>query len=713
MRTRPGRPYPLGATWDGHGANFSLFSGHATKVELCLFDRRDATVETHRIRMTEQTDQVWHCYLRDIRPGQLYGYRVDGPYEPGAGHRFNPAKLLLDPYATQIGRTVTWHDALWDEPAGHGGNGTPDRRDTAPWASLGVVTNPAFDWGDDRPPHTPWSETIIYELHVRGFTRRHPEVPDHLRGTYGGLASEPVVRHLLALGITAVELLPVHQHASERALVDRGMTNYWGYNSLGFLAPDVRYATSAETAVQEFKSMVRRLHTAGLEVILDVVYNHTAEGDRHGPTLSWRGIDNAAYYRLRLDDPSTYLDFTGCGNTLDMQHPRALQLVMDSLRYWVGEMHVDGFRFDLASALTRARSDVDMDCAFLDIIRQDPVLSQVKLIAEPWDLGRGGYQAGRFPAPFSEWNDQFRDTVRRFWRGDGGQVANLATRLAGSSDIYAAGGRRPTASVNYLTSHDGFTLADLVSYRHKHNDDNGEANRDGADDNRSWNCGVEGWSDNPEVSALRVRMRRNLLATLVLSQGVPMLCAGDEMGRTQAGNNNAYCQDNETSWVDWRLGSAAERFLEFVRELVAVRVQHPVLRRQRFLHGHRVGESPTKDLAWYDPAGGEMTDTAWHTDCVRCVGMGLNGDAIAEDDENDEVDAQKRRILDDTLLLLFNAGPDPVDFCLPATAGAGSWRLVFDTADELVVRRTVHGGRYRLRDRSVAVLTTPRELRER
>ena len=461
MKTGPGRPYPLGATWDGSGVNFSLFTGHATGVDLCLFDRPEATGEAHRVSMAEQTNQVWHCYLPDIRPGQLYGYRVDGPYDPTVGHRFNPAKLLLDPYTTRIGRTLTWHDALCDEPSRDRGHGTPDPRDTAPWAPLGVVTDPAFDWDDDRPPRTPWSDTVIYELHVKGFTWRHPDVPGHLRGTYRGLASEPVLRHLQALGVTAVELLPVHQHAGEPALVERGMTNYWGYNSLGFLAPDIRYATTAETAVQEFKTMVRRLHAAGLEVILDVVYNHTAEGDRHGPTLSWRGIDNVAYYRLRPDDPATYLDVTGCGNTLDTRHPRVLQLVIDSLRYWVLEMHVDGFRFDLASALARKRSHVDMDGGFINVIRRDPVLSLVKLIVEPWDLGRGGYQVGRFPQPFREWNDRYRDTVRRFWRGDGGQMADLATRLAGSSDLYATGGRSPSASVNFLTAHDGFTLLEL------------------------------------------------------------------------------------------------------------------------------------------------------------------------------------------------------------------------------------------------------------
>ena len=705
MRTLPGRPDPLGATWDGHGVNFALFSGHATTVDLCLFDRRDATVETHRVTVPEQTDLVWHCYLPDAHPGQLYGYRVAGPYEPAAGHRFNPAKLLLDPYATEIGRTLIWHDALCDEPLRNGGHGTPDPRDTAPWAPLGVVADPAFDWGDDRPPRTPWTDTLIYELHVKGFTWRHPGVPEHLRGTYGGLVSEPVLHHLQALGVTAVELLPVHQHVSERALVDRGMTNYWGYNSLAFMAPDIRYATSAETAVDEFKTMVRRLHAAGLEVILDVVYNHTAEGDRHGPTLSWRGLDNAAYYRLRSDDPSRYLDYTGCGNTLDLRQPRVLQLVMDSLRYWVRDMRVDGFRFDLATALARERSTVDMRGGFVDMLRQDPVLSQVKLIVESWDLGRGGYQVGRFPPPFREWNDQFRNTVRRFWRGDAGQIPKLATRLSGSSDLYGAGGRSPTASVNFLTAHDGFTLVDLVSYRHKHNEDNGEANRDGADDNRSWNVGVEGPSDDPEVTALRARMRRSLLATLALSQDVPMLSAGDELGRTQSGNNNAYCQDNETSWVDWRLSLPAERFLAFVRALVAFRAGHPVLRRRGFLRGCCIGEGRAKDLAWFDPAGGEMTDTSWHAVARRSVGMRLDGNAM----DLADVDARGHRIQDDTLFVLFNAGRRSVEFALPVAPGDGTWRLVFDTADEMIVRRMVDEGSYHLRAHTVAVLLTPGE----
>lgn len=697
MRARPGQPAPLGAIWDGHGVNFALFSAHATRVDLCLFDSRESHVESHRVRMSERTDQVWHCYLPDARPGQLYGYRVDGPYDPPNGHRFNATKLLFDPYTTQVGRAPGWHDALCDEPRRGEGRGGPDRRDTARWAPLSMVTDREFDWGGDQPPLTRWADTVIYELNVKGFTWRHPDIPDPLRGTYLGLASEPVLRHLRALGVTAVELLPVHQHVSEQALLDRGMVNYWGYNSLGFLAPDVRYATAPETSVREFKTMVRQCHAAGLEVILDVVYNHTAEGGSHGPTLSWRGLDNATYYRLQPDNLAAYHDVTGCGNTLDVREPRVLQLVMDSLRYWVQEMHVDGFRFDLASTLARGRSGVDMRGGFFAMIRQDPALSAVKLIAEPWDLGHDGYQVGRFPAPFREWNDKYRDTARRFWRGDEGQAKELATRLAGSSDLYASGGRRPTASVNFLTAHDGFTLADLVSYSHKHNEANGEDNRDGGDDTGSWNCGAEGPTDDPEVTALRARMRRSLLATLVVSQGVPMLSAGDEMGRSQGGNNNAYCQDNETSWVDWGRTPDVERFLTFVRELMAFRMAHPTLRRRRFLRGGGLGHGRRRDLAWLDPTGGEMTDEAWHSPFVRCLGMRLDGDAV------DEVNDEGQPLRDDTVLVLFNAAREPVDFSLPDAGSAGSWHLVFDTADETVGRRDVIG-RYRLRDHTVAIL---------
>lgn len=683
MKFRPGNPYPLGATWDGKGVNFSIFSEHAGKVELCLFEGPDATRETARLPLPERTDFVWHGYLPGVRPGQLYGYRVSGPYEPSAGHRFNPAKVVLDPCAKGIGRTLRWDDAVYgwrvDDPEG---DLKADGRDSAPFAPLAAVLDPAFEWGDDAPPRTPWHETVIYEVHVKGFTARHPDVPPHLRGTYLGLASDAAVRHFTDLGITAVELLPVHQAASERRLVRAGLTNYWGYNTLACFAPDVRFATSPDRAVEEFKTMVRRLHAAGIEVILDVVYNHTAEGGRDGPTLSLRGIDNRSYYRLRPDEPAEYVDFTGCGNTLDAAHARVLQLIVDSLRHWVLEMHVDGFRFDLAGVLARGGRGAcafDRDGPFLRAIYQDPVLSQVKLIAEPWDLGPGGHQTGNFPAPWAEWNDRYRDTVRRFWRGDAGQVPALATRLAGSSDLYEQSERAPSAGINFVTAHDGFTLADLVSYEKKRNEANGEANRDGAHDNLSWNCGVESTTSDAEIRALRARQKRNLLATLLLSQGVPMICGGDELGRTQRGNNNAYCQDNETSWFDWDLAPADRDLLEFVRRLIRFRRDHPVLRRRRFLRGTATGSARTGDVAWFGPDGREMTDEAWRLAALKCLGMRLAGDAL------DETDERGRRCVDDTLLILFNADDREAPFTLPGI-GIGSdrgaaWTRVLDTME--------------------------------
>jgi glycogen operon protein len=549
-RTRPGRPYPLGATWDGAGVNFALFSEHATAVALCLYDERDPGKEVRQVRVEQRTDQVWHVYLPGVRPGTLYAFRVNGPYEPRQGHRFNPAKALLDPYAKAIAGTLQWNDAFFGYRAGDpAGDVRPDDRDSAPYLPKSVVVDPTFDWEGDRPPLTRWSRTVIYEMHVKGFTRRHPEAPPELRGTYAGLAAPAAVRHLTELGVTAVELLPVHHSVTEKHQADRGLTNYWGYNSIGFFCPDSRYSSSGHLGqqVDEFKRMVKTLHRAGIEVILDVVYNHTAEGNHLGPTLSFRGIDNAAYYRLSSEDLRYHVDYTGCGNTLNMRHPRTIQLLMDSLRYWVLDMHVDGFRFDLAAALARELHDVDRLSAFFDVIHQDPVISQVKLIAEPWDLGEGGYQVGNFPVGWTEWNGKYRDTIRRYWKGDEGQVAELAYRLTGSSDLYEMGGRRPYASVNFVTAHDGFTLADLVSYDAKHNLANGEDNRDGTDDNGSWNCGVEGPTDDPAILALRERQMRNFLATLFLSQGIPMLLSGDEIGHTQRGNNNAYCQDNELS----------------------------------------------------------------------------------------------------------------------------------------------------------------------
>ena len=681
MTVRSGKPRPLGATWDGKGVNFAVFSEHAEKVELCLFAGPDATRETARLPLPARTDFVWHGYLPGMRPGQLYGYRVSGPYDPGAGHRFNPAKVVLDPYAKGIGRPLRWDDAVYGYVVDHPeGDLKADPRDNAPFAPLAAVLDPAFEWGHDAPPRTPWHETVIYEVHVKGFTARHPDVPSHLRGTYLALASDAAVRHFQDLGVTAVELLPVHQAASERRLARAGLANYWGYNTLAWFAPDVRFATSPDRAVEEFKTMVRRLHAAGIEVILDVVYNHTAEGGRDGPTLSLRGIDNRSYYRLQRGDPAEYVDFTGCGNTLDLVHPRVLQLVMDSLRYWVREMHVDGFRFDLACALARGGSgtcEFDRDSAFLHTIHQDPVLAQVKLIAEPWDLGPGGYQAGNFPPPWTEWNDRYRDTVRRFWRGDAGQVADLATRLAGSSDLYDLGGRRPCAGVNFVTAHDGFTLDDLVRYERKRNRANQEANRDGSDDNLSWNCGSEGASSDPEILGLRGRQKRNFLATLLLSQGVPMLCGGDELGRTQHGNNNAYCQDNETSWLDWDLSPEDKELLAFVRRLIRFRRDHPVLRRRGFLRGASAGSDGTGDVAWFGPTGREMTDEAWNRMSTKCLGMRLAGDAM------DETDVRGRRLVDDTLLILFNANDREAPFTLPGIGSArgAAWTRVLDTVE--------------------------------
>jgi glycogen operon protein len=600
MRMWPGRSYPLGATWDGAGVNFALFSEHATKVELCLFDSPEAKAESHRLPLLEHIDMVWHAYLPDVQPEQLYGYRVHGPHEPAKGHRFNPHKLVVDPYAKAIGRDLAWGDELFGYRIGDpAGDLSFDDRDNASLAPLAAVIDPAFTWGDDRPLRTPWHKTVIYELHVKGFSKRLPGVADKLQGTYAGLASEAAVQHLRDLGITAVEIMPVHHHVDERHLISRGLCNYWGYNTLAFFAPDLRYVSTPAPlrSVQEFKMMVRALHAAGLEVILDVVYNHTAEGNQLGPTLSMRGIDNASYYRLSREDPRFYMDFTGCGNTLNMVHPRVLQLIMDSLRYWVLEMHVDGFRFDLASTLARELHAVDKLGAFFDIIHQDPVLSQVKLIAEPWDVGEGGYQVGNFPVLWTEWNGKYRDTVRRFWKGDGGTVSEFATRLSGSSDLYQQNGRLPYASINFVTCHDGFTLQDLVSYNDKHNEANGENNQDGTNDNNSWNCGAEGPTDDPAINALRGRQKRNLIATLLMAEGVPMLRSGDELGQTQKGNNNTYCQDNELTWLDWELNEEQRHFLEFVRFMARMRREQPVLQRRKFFQGRKIRGSDIKDLS--------------------------------------------------------------------------------------------------------------------
>jgi isoamylase len=701
MKVMPGSSYPLGATWDGKGVNFALFSEHATRVELCFFDTAEARTESSRIVMSEHSDMVWHCYITGVRPGQLYSYRVSGPYDPANGHRFNPAKLVLDPYAKGIGRTVSWSDEMFGYRIGApNADLARDERDNAAYAPLASVIDPSFTWGDDKAPRTPWHKTIIYELHVKGFTKLHPNVPERLRGTYAGLTSGSAIKHLKELGVTAVELMPVHHHSYDWHLVQKGLRNYWGYNSLAFFAPDQRYAAenNPNDAVREFKTMVRTLHAEGIEVILDVVYNHTAEGSHLGPTLSLRGIDNASYYRL-TEDKRYYLDFTGCGNTLNMCHPRVLQLIMDSLRYWVQEMHVDGFRFDLASALARELYEVDQLGAFFDIIHQDPVLSQVKLIAEPWDLGQGGYQVGNFPILWTEWNGKYRDSVRRFWRGDGSMVSEFATRLAGSSDLYARTGRRPYASINFVTAHDGFTLNDLVSYDQKHNEANGEGNTDGENHNNSWNCGAEGPTEAAEVNSLRERQKRNMLATLLLSQGVPMICGGDELGRTQGGNNNAYCQDNELSWTHWDTSATRRSLVEFTRRLIALRKQHPSLTRQKFFQGRSIRGTGIKDIVWFNANGGEMTDDAWGASFARCLGMRLAGDLL------DEVDEHGDRIVDDTLVILFNADKDRITFTLPPRVPLGHWTRLVDTSEDGGGRPAVHASdTYELQGRSVVVL---------
>jgi isoamylase len=675
-RVWPGAPAPLGATWDGEGTNFALFSEHATAVELCLFDHPDSTLESARVSLSERTDQIWHAYLPDVRPGQLYGFRVHGPYAPEQGHRFNPAKLLLDPYAKAINGTIRWSDAL----SGYSLQAPEAERDLVPGPqdSVGglpkcVVAESAFSWGDDKHPRTPLNRTVIYECHVKGMTMLHPGVPERIRGTYLGLATDPIVDHLLSLGVTAVELLPVHHFVTERRLADMGLVNYWGYDSIGFFAPDVRYATGGRgEQVAEFKSMVKRLHRAGLEVILDVVYNHTAEGNHLGPTLCFRGLDNHTYYRLDPERPRYYTNWTGTGNTVDVRHSRALQLVMDSLRYWVAEMHVDGFRFDLAPVLARGDEAYSPFAEFFDVVRQDPVISQVKLIAEPWDLGPGGYQVGNFPIGWSEWNGKYRDTVRQFWRGDQGQVGQLASRLAGSSDLYEHSQRSPLASINFVTCHDGFTLHDLVSYEQKHNEANGEDNRDGSDNNLSRNWGAEGPTDAVHVVRTRERIKRNLLATLAFSQGVPMISHGDELGRTQGGNNNAYCQDNPVSWIDWNLAPQSEQFLEFTRVVFAIRAHNPVLRRRTFFRREERGGAG-KDLTWLRPDGQEMTDAEWSDHGNHVLGMLIRGEAT------DEVDERGRRLLGEAILLLVNGGARTKPFTLPVLDG-GAWAELIDTA---------------------------------
>jgi isoamylase len=695
----PGRPYPLGSSWDGEGVNFALYSEHAEKVELCLFDISGKR-ETFRIRLPEQTDMVWHGYLPEVRPGQLYGYRVYGPYAPAQGHRFNHYKLLLDPYGKQVQGAIRWSDSHFGYRVGHKNEDLSfDRRDDDAGMPKNRVIDSAFTWGADTPPRIPWHETLIYELHVKGFTKSHPDVPEVLRGTFAGLATAPVIEYLTRLGVTSIELMPVHGFVDDRRLVERGLRNYWGYNSIGFFAPESRYL--ATDSINEFKTMVKTLHSAGLEVILDVVYNHTAEGNHLGPTLSLKGIDNSSYYRLEPDNPRYYKDYTGTGNTLNMRHPRVLQLIMDSLRYWVLEMHVDGFRFDLAATLARELHEVDRLGAFLDIIHQDPVLSQVKLIAEPWDVGEGGYQVGNFPVGWAEWNDRYRDTVRAYWKGDGGVAGDLAYRITGSSDLYAHSGRRPYASINFVTAHDGFTLQDLVSYNEKHNDANGENNQDGNNNNLSWNCGVEGPTDDPNILALRAKQKRNLLATLLLSQGVPMLYQGDDIGHTQLGNNNAYCQDSSISWVNWDLQPQDRDLLAFVQRLINLRKRHPIFRRRHFFQGRPIKGANIKDVLWLNPAGHEMSEDEWRDSSVRCLGMFLSGQGL------DETDERGRRLSDENFLVLLNADHEDVEFVLPAYRPGARWTAWMDTSREGGLRPADtydSGASYPLQARSMVVL---------
>jgi isoamylase len=699
MQIWPGTPYPLGATFDGVGTNFSLFSEVAERVELCLFD--DVGRET-RIDLPEMTALCWHGYLPDVRPGQLYGFRVHGPWAPDQGHWCNPTKLLIDPYAKAIEGTWEWNEAVFPFHFANPEHSKNDRN-SARWVPKSVVINPFFDWKNDRRPNTPWHRTVMYETHVKGFTMKHPDVPEELRGTYAGMAHPAAVKYLQRLGVTAVELLPVHQFVHDATLQARGLHNYWGYNSIAYLAPHNEYARRQEGGqVHEFKHLVKTLHEEGFEVILDVVYNHTAEGNHLGPILSFKGIDNAAYYRLVPDKRRYYTDYTGTGNTLNMRHPHVLQLIMDSLRYWVLDMHVDGFRFDLASTLARELHDVDRLSAFFDLIQQDPVVSQVKLIAEPWDVGEGGYQVGNFPPLWSEWNGKYRDTVRDFWRGTDRTVAEFAYRLTGSSDLYQANARRPYASINFITAHDGFTLRDLVSYNEKHNEANGEVNRDGANDNRSWNCGVEGPTDDPKVNALRARQVRNFLTTLMLSQGVPMLLGGDEIGRTQYGNNNAYCQDNEISWYNW--AAADPKLLRFVRRLIRLRHRHPVLCRRRWFQGRSIHGSDV-DIGWFTAAGTEMSEQDWPAGMAKSLGVFLNGDAIATTDERGE------RVVDDSFYVMFNPNHEPVEFRLPEEKFGRRWTEVLRTnecadqmSEEVAGHEFASGGSVPLESSSLVLL---------
>lgn len=670
-----GNPYPLGATYDGEGVNFALCSENAEAVELYLYDSSDER-EIAKFKITEKTHQVWHIYISGIKPGQLYGYRVHGPYDPSNGHRFNPHKLLIDPYAKAISGTVKWNDALFAYKIGED-DLSMDTTDSAPFIPKAVVTNDKFDWGSDKKPNIPMHKSVIYETHVKGFTAMHPDIPQEIRGTYAAMGHPVAINYLKELGVTAVELLPIHHFLTDRHLKDKGLSNYWGYNSIGFFAPDVRYSASGYHGeqVSEFKAMVKALHEAGIEVILDVVYNHTGEGNEMGPTLSFRGIDNASYYRL-ADDPRYYMDFTGTGNTLNTRQPNVLRMIMDSLRYWVQEMHVDGFRFDLASALARELHEVDKLSSFFDVIHQDPIISQVKLIAEPWDIGEGGYQVGEFPPGWAEWNGKYRDCIRDYWIGADSMIAEFANRLTGSSDLYHGDNRTPSASVNFITAHDGFTLHDLVSYNEKHNEANGEDNQDGESHNRSWNCGFEGPTDDPAINSLREKQKRNMLTTLFLSQGVPMLVAGDEFGRTQQGNNNAYCQDNEISWLDWT--KMDEKQLDFTKKLIHLRSEHPVFCRRKWFQGLPIRGTGVEDIVWFLPDASEMDDHHWQEDHARSLAVYLNGEGIRS------VDNDGKKIVDASFYLLFNAYWEEVSYQLPNENYGTGWIKILDTNNDTI-----------------------------
>lgn len=673
MRGLPGRPFPLGAHWDGAGVNFALYSENATGVELCLVDKNGA--ET-RVPVRERTGFTWHCYVPGLKPGQMYGYRVSGPYEPERGLRFNPHNLLLDPYAKALDRPEAWDEGLFAYRLGSEHGDLEKNEQNARGIPRGVVIDTSFDWEDDKPPEIPFHKSVFYEVHVKGATATHPEVPPEIRGMYAGLASDAMIRHFTELGVTAIELLPIHGFVDDKHLLDQGKRNYWGYNSIAFFAPDVRYRSIdiPGSGVREFKEMVKRLHRAGIEVILDVVYNHTAEGNHLGPSISFKGIDNPTYYRLVHDNPRHYFDYTGTGNTLNVRHPQTLQLIMDSLRYWITEMHVDGFRFDLASTLARSLHEVDQLSSFFTIIRQDPIIGRAKLIAEPWDVGEGGYQVGNFPTGWAEWNGKYRDAIRAFWRGLGRDTAELGYRLTGSSDLYASNGRAPFSSVNFVIAHDGFTLADLVAYNEKHNEANGEDNRDGTTDNASWNCGAEGPTDDENIKALRRRQRRNFLATLLLSQGTPMICGGDELGRSQGGNNNAYCQDNEISWYDWQLDDERKALLAFTQRLVALRRAHPALHRAKFFKGRRIRGTDVRDIMWYRHDGAEMNDGDWNNPVTASLALFLAGQGL------DDVDENGSSVVDDDFCIVLNGSENPLPFTLPRASTGGQWELLVDTS---------------------------------